>query len=126
MSSSANSNMTSTTTRIRNLHFDGTPKSFEAFEVKFKAYLRLKKIKLDVVSEGQEEENEEIFAELVQMLDPSSLALIMRDGAEDGRKAMKILRDHYLPKGKPRIIALYTELQSNPSITSPSITSHSL
>ena len=124
MSSSANSNMTSTTTRIRNLHFDGTPKSFEAFEVKFKAYLRLKKIKLDVVSEGQEEENEEIFAELVQMLDPSSLALIMRDGAEDGRKAMKILRDHYLPKGKPRIIALYTELTCISKLGSESITDY--
>lgn len=103
MSSSANSNMTSTTTRIRNLHFDGTPKSFEAFEVKFKAYLRLKKIKLDVVSEGQEEENEEIFAELVQTLDPSSLALVMRDGAEDGRKAMKIFEITTYPKENPEL-----------------------
>ena len=36
----------------------------------------------------------------------------MRDAAGDGRKALKILRDHYASKGKPRIIALYTELTS--------------
>ena len=88
------------TTRIRNLSFDGDPAKFEAFEVKFKAFLRLRKIKIDVVSEDEgvlEEENAEIYAELVQTLDSSSLALIMRDGAENGRKALKILREHYLP-----------------------------
>ena len=37
------------TTKIRNLSFDGDPANFEAFEVKFKAYLRLRKIKIDVV-----------------------------------------------------------------------------
>ena len=36
----------------------------------------------------------------------------MRDAAGDGRKALQILRDHYASQGKPRIIALYTELTS--------------
>lgn len=39
-------------------------------------------------------------------------AKIMRDAADDGRKALKILRDYYASQGKPRIIALYTELTS--------------
>ena len=36
----------------------------------------------------------------------------MREAPNDGRKAFKILKDHYRPKGKPRIIALYTKLTS--------------
>lgn len=36
----------------------------------------------------------------------------MRNAADDGRKALKILQDHYASDGKPRIKALYTELTS--------------
>ena len=36
----------------------------------------------------------------------------MRDAKNDGRKALGILREHYLGKGKPRIISLYSELTS--------------
>jgi hypothetical protein len=36
----------------------------------------------------------------------------MRDAADDGRKALQILRNHYANQGKPRIITLYTELTS--------------
>ena len=36
----------------------------------------------------------------------------MRDAKDDGRKAIEILREHYVGKGKPRVIALYTELAS--------------
>ena len=56
--------------------------------------------------------NEETFAELIQFLDDKSLALVMRDARDDGRKALKILRAHYAGTGKPRIISLYTELTS--------------
>ncbi|PIK37656.1 hypothetical protein BSL78_25527 [Apostichopus japonicus] len=66
--------------------------------------------------------NEECYAELIQFLDDKSLSLVMRDAADDGRKALKILREHYSNQGKPRIITLYTELTSlkkgpNESIT---------
>ena len=37
---------------------------------------------------------------------------MMRDAKDDGRKAIEILREHYAGKGKPRVIALYTELTS--------------
>jgi len=36
----------------------------------------------------------------------------MRDARDDGKKALEILRAHYAGSGKPRIIALYTELTS--------------
>ena len=56
--------------------------------------------------------NEEAFAELIQFLDDKSLALVMRDAQDDGRKALKILRAHYAGTGKPRVISLYMELTS--------------
>ena len=37
---------------------------------------------------------------------------MIRDAKNDGRKAIKILRDHYLGCSKPRVIALYCELTS--------------
>ena len=46
----------------------------------------------------------------------------MRDAANDGRKALGILREHYTGNSKPRIISLYTQLtslvkQSNETVT---------
>ena len=90
---------------------------YEIWEVKFLAYLRLSKL-LDVITrqaDGPEENdvdvarNAEMFAEIVQCLDDRSLTPVMRDAKDDGRKAIEILREHYVGKGKPRVIALYTE-----------------
>ena len=53
-----------------------------------------------------------VFAEIVQCLDNRSLTLVMRDAKDDGRKPIEILREHYVGEGKPRVIALYTELTS--------------
>lgn len=50
--------------------------------------------------------NEEIFAELIQFLDDKSLSLVMRDAQDDGRKAWKMLSEHYAGTGKPRVISL--------------------
>ena len=36
----------------------------------------------------------------------------MREASGNGREALRILRDHYAGKGKPRVISLYTELTS--------------
>ena len=41
-----------------------------------------------------------------------SLALVIREAKDDGRKVLQVLREHYQGKGKPRIIALCTELTS--------------
>ncbi|KAF2354576.1 Integrase catalytic core [Trinorchestia longiramus] len=96
-----------------NLTFDGNDERYELWEVKFRAYLDLKS--LNSVLEGEESsldvvKNKQVFSELVQRLDDKSLSLIIRDAYGDGRKSMKILRDHYLGSSKPRIIALYCEL----------------
>ena len=54
----------------------------------------------------------DLYAELIQVLDDRSLSLVMREAPNDGKKVFKILKDHYRHTGKPRIIALYTELTS--------------
>ena len=103
------------TTR-NHLIFNGDESEYELFKFKFLAYMRLQK--LHTVFEGIEEttpnaaENADAFAELLQVLDDRSLSLIIRDAKDDGRKALLILREHYLGKIKPRIICLYTKLTS--------------
>ena len=66
---------------------------------------KVKKLKATILApeneEIDEEKNEEAYPELIQCLDEKSLSLIMRDAADDGRKALTILRDHYAGVGKP-------------------------
>lgn len=71
-----------------------------------------------------EEKNAEAYAELIQFLDDKSLSLVMLEAADDGRKALKILRDYYAGKGKPRVIGLYTELTSLQKSNSESVTEY--
>ena len=102
----------------RTLVFDGDESKYELWEVKFLGHLRLQKLYDVVVPRDGEnnapdaEKNANAFAELVQCLDDRSLALIIREAKDDGRKALTVLRQHYQGKGKPRVIALYTELTS--------------
>ncbi|KAJ7986680.1 hypothetical protein DPEC_G00342410 [Dallia pectoralis] len=89
--------------RWNRLCFDGDEKNYELWETKFLAHLRLLSLKSTILSEppnddGVEEDpekNEDAYAELIQLLDDKSLSLVMRDAADDGRKALKILREHY-------------------------------
>ena len=121
----------------RNLVFNGEETNFEIWETKFLSYLRLQKL-LDYVvdeagnfltgpaqtavaggNEGATQaapddsvKNKEVFATLVQFLDDKSINLIIRDAKNNGREALKILREHYIGSTKPRIIAMYYELTS--------------
>lgn len=54
--------------------------------------------------------NADCYAQLVNALRDKSLSLIRHEAAEDGRKALKILKEHYSGKSKPRILNLYTSL----------------
>ena len=95
--------------------FNGNEINFEIFEVKFLSYMRLRGLynaTQNSNSENDDELNAEVFAELVQCLDDRSINLIIRDARDNGRKALEILSLHYRPKGKARVITLYTELTS--------------
>ena len=59
--------------------------------------------------ETDTERNEEAYNELIQFLGDKSLSLIMREASDNGKEALRILRDHYAGKGKARTISLYTE-----------------
>ena len=58
------------------------------------------------------EKNAKVFAELILNLDNKSLSLIMRDAKDNRWKALGMVREHYLLKGKPKVISFYTELTS--------------
>ena len=98
------------------LCFDGDDTKYEQWEVKLLAYMKIIGLK-DVISPdsttiSSQDDREKCFAQLVQFLDDRSLSLVMRDARDDGRKAMKILRQHYTGAGQPRIISLWNALSS--------------
>ena len=89
--------------------------------------MRLQKLKDTILPNENEPgptKNEEAFAELIQFLNYRSLSLVMRDAVDDGRRALEILRNHYAGRGKPRIIALYTELTSLRKSSTESVTDY--
>ena len=126
----------STSSRWSRLCFDGDEQKYELWEAKFLAHLLLQGLKDTILNEpeapadGEENEEEEedknalAYAELIQFLDDKSLSLVMREAADDGRKALGILRGYYAGKGKPRVISLYTELTSLLKTFSESITDY--
>ena len=93
----------------QSLMFDGDERKFEQWEVRILGYLRIKKLKSVVcpADEGNLPDdddatnNELAFAEMTQFLDETSLSLVMRDARDDGRKALKVLREHYARSSKP-------------------------
>ena len=114
------------------LIFDGNEEKYELWEVKFKAYLRTRRL-IHVVTGDREDHkqkwcdaNAQVYAELVQVLDDTSLSLIIREAEDDGKLAFDILRQHYSGKSKPRIIALYTELTSLKKKPDESVTDYFL
>ena len=108
--------------RHRGLIFDGDESKYELWEIKFLGYMRLRKLSDTIdprsddargeLTAADEAINADAFAELIQCLDDRSLSLIMREARDDGRKALGILREHYLGRSKPRIIGLYHALCS--------------
>ena len=118
--------------------FTGDERQYELWEVKFLGFMKIRgldsvlenipddelSIDSQVESSIDQTKNSEVYAELVQVLDDRSLSLIMRDAKNDGRKAVMILRGHYLPKGKPRVITLYTELTSLVKKTHETVTDY--
>ena len=93
------------------LCFSGDEDRYELWEEKFCGYLMTRKLH-DVLTCGSpdQEKNRRVYGELVQLLDDRSLSLIIRDAKHDGKRAIEILRGHYLGKGMPRVLNLYTQL----------------
>ena len=99
--------------------------------MKFQGYLRIRQLHQIILSPTDQnddidfiENNATVFAELIQYLDDKSLSLEVRDARDNGRKALIILREHHLSKGKPKVISFYTELTSMRRLESKSITDY--
>ena len=121
------------TNQFQHLLFNGDGRKFDQWEVRIMGYLRIKKLKKVVCPEDinslptdDATNNELAFAEICQFLDETSLSLVMRDARDDGRKALKIIREHYAGRSKPRIITLYTELTSLAKKPNESVTDYIL
>ena len=121
----------SSCSRWSRLVFDGDERNYELWETK----LRLQKLKDTIFNEPTMGEgadalaedaakNAEAYAELIQFLDDKSLSLVMREAADDGRKALKIVRDYHAGKGKPWIVSLYTELTTLKKSSSEIVTDY--
>ena len=68
-----------------------------------------------------EQKNDKAYAEIIQLLDDKSLSLITRNAPNNGRKALKILREYYAGKGKPTLTNLYKSLSSLEKMNDESI-----
>lgn len=98
--------------------FDGNEVKYDLWETRFLSRLHILKLKETILRVPTGEaalaadpgKNEDCYAQLVNALDDKSLSLIRHDAAEDGRKALTLLREHYSGKSKPRILNLYTSL----------------
>lgn len=121
----------SSSSRWSRLVFDGDEKNYELWETKFLGHLRLQGLRNTILEEPDEDDKDEdeaknadAYAELIQFLDDKSLSLVMRDAADDGRAALRILRDYYAGTAQPRIVSLYTELTSLQKLSSESVTEY--
>ena len=106
----ATHNLTGYLPRSR-LIFDGDERRYELWEAKLYGYLHTLKLKKELEKNVTDAvKNADVYAKLIQLLNDRSLALIMRDAKDDGKKALQILKEHYMSQGKSKVIALYAEL----------------
>ena len=101
------------------LLFDGNPANYSTWETRFTSSLftndkdvhtAILPLRTKTNPANHADKNHLAYAELVQVIDEKSLQLIMHDAANDGRKALQILRQHYASTEKPRVLCLYEQL----------------
>lgn len=102
------------------LLFDGSEERYDLWETRFLGYLHTLKLKQTILhdptnanAEALAEDgrkNADCYAELIRLIDDKSLSLVRHEAADDGRKALRILKEHYSGKSKPRIINMDTSL----------------
>ena len=86
----------------------GKEENYDIWKTRFLWYMTIKDLKKTILlstSEADAGKNEKANAELVLLLDETSLSIIMNDAKDKGRDA---LRAHYRGYGKPRILTMYT------------------
>ena len=91
-----------TSSRWTRLVFDGDEEKYELWEKRFLGHLLLRGLKKTILNQPEmgedKEKNALAYAELIQVLDDKSVSLVMREAADDGRRALIILREYYAGK----------------------------
>ena len=83
--------------------FDGDERKYELWQAKFYGYLHTLKLKSELEKNPPNaDKNADIYAELIKLPDDRSLALKMRDAKDNGKKALEILRKHYMGQENPQ------------------------
>ena len=117
------------------LYFDGKAEMFPTWEIRFTNYLYTldkgvhkailqPEAGVDDDDDDFETKNKRAYAELVQVLDERSLQLIMSDAPDDGRNALKILKQHFASTEKPRVLKLYEELTTLRMVVDEDVTDY--
>ena len=116
------------------LLFDGSEDKYELWETRFLGHLHMRKLKGTILNEPVSADagelaqdtakNADCYAELIRLIDDKSLSLIRHEATDDGRKALKILREHYSGRSKPRIINLYSSLTKLSMAETESVTDY--
>ena len=88
--------------RWSRLMFNGDERKYEQWEFRFLGYMLMKQLKSTVLPSTNESEPVDVnkqelaFAEMIQFQDEKSLGLVIRDANNNGREALKILRQALL------------------------------
>ncbi|KAL1263579.1 hypothetical protein QQF64_006318 [Cirrhinus molitorella] len=100
--------------QVPQLLFDGSDDKYDLWETRFLGYLHTLKLKETVLNEPTDanaeqlaedrRKNADCYAELIRLIDDKSLSLIRHEAA------LRIMKEHYSGKSKPRIINMYTSL----------------
>lgn len=106
--------------RRSRLDFDGEKRNNELREAKMSGRLRSLELEdtlkrepaIEEAIAAEEKKNGDACAEMVHLFDNKSLSLIRRDAPNDGRKALNILKEYYVGKGRTRVINLCSVLSS--------------
>lgn len=103
--------------------FDGRADEYELWEERMLCCMHRVGLKDTILNEPDgpltaedrakdDELNADAYCSLAPLLDNVSLGLIFRDCKNNGRESLKVLREHYIGKGRPRIVSLYITLTS--------------
>ncbi|XP_024121612.1 pleckstrin homology-like domain family B member 1 isoform X3 [Oryzias melastigma] len=112
-----------TRTKIKWPTFDGRAEEYELWEERMLCCMHSAGLKqtilnkpagpLSVDEQARDDKlNADAYCALAPLLDNTSLGLIFRDTKDKGRESLKVLREHYIGKGRPRIVSLYITLTS--------------
>ena len=115
--------------------FDGRAEEYELWEERMLCCMHRAGLKETIVGEpagpltvdqqAQDDKlNADAYCALAPLLDNTSLGLIFRDAKQKGRESLKILREHYIGKGRPRIVSLYISLTALKKADSETVTEY--